>query len=309
MIKNKIYYILVSIIFVLSACTKEDNNTPVSTGGLTVLTSTSVSYVVGEAEKRYTVELGIKQGGNFTKSIEIKSTFYSKNAAGDVIKSNEVTLKTITIDNKADHFIDFDMDYTELIANLTLEGSPLPTSDGGLKIGDYWQLKVLSTTENGNVYETAKKVNVGVGTRFAGTYKVVEATYIRAGVQRDDVTDSWIGKSVVISSVDATTYKYEEWGMLAGWAGNTLYFKIDPATNAITYPEKWDDVAQDLNDGGLATPIRNPNDLTEAIALAGANINKSIKDDVEGKDRLNMVHGYITDAPRQFYFLLEKIIE
>jgi hypothetical protein len=143
---------------------------------------------------------------------------------------------------------------------------------------------------------------MSVSTRFAGTYSVIEGFYFRLGVDQGPM---WTGENIVIKSVDAITYEWYAWGELSGWGPYSFYFQIDPVTNAITYlPD------QTLNDQPVITPYANPGDLSNVIPLAGANINSAIKDDVEGKDQMNMCYGYYTggSGPREFYFLLEKIV-
>ena len=163
----------------------------------------------------------------------------------------------------------------------------------------YNKAELLNKKTTDNNYVTKSK-----GTND-GTYTVLEGYYYRLGVVNDN--DFWVGEEITISQIDATTYRWENWGELIGWDGNVLYFQIDPTTSAITYPAEWDGIPQTLNGQPITTPDLNPGDLSNVIPLAGENINKAITNEVEGKTTLNMVFGYYTagSGPREFYFLLE----
>lgn len=330
---NKISILLIALIFAFGACTEPDNIVPTNSdwdgegfevgGGLLDVTTSSINYIVGDG-KTYTCEFGVKQGAdNKTVKVEVYSSFHAYKRAGEQdtlvldesgnpipLTSNEIVFKTFDITETTNHFLSFDFTYEDLIANLEIDGGALPTSDGELSIGDYWEFRFVSTTSEGNVYENYKRTNIAVSTRFAGTYKSIGGYYFHPSYNPAPyLTDLWLGETVIISSVDAITYKFEDWGILSGWEGNVLYFQIDPVTGAITYPEEWNGTAQTLNGLPLLVAERNPNDLTYVIPLAGENIDKAIKDDVDGKDQLNMVHGYMGGSgPREFHILLEKVV-
>jgi hypothetical protein len=321
---NKFSFLIVIILLLLGACTDPDNLVPTNSdwngtefpvgGGLLELSSAKLNYVVGDA-KDYTVELSVKQAGsNTTTKVDVYSSFYTYkkdenhvlvlDEDGNKIRliSNEVLLKSITITEKLTHFISFSFNYADLIKDLMVDGEALPASDGGLSIGDYWNLRFVSTVEDGNQYQNYQGASVTVSTRFAGTYICTEMAYYRLGVLKNSY---WLGEELSIESVDAITYKYN-WGEPIDWEG-PLYLQIDPATNAITYPETWDGVAQTLNAQPLTCLARNPNDLTNA-ATHTTTPDIAIKDDVNGEDKLIMVYGYYTggSGPREFYETLVK---
>lgn len=318
---KKIYYIIISLILVLGACTEPDNLAPSNGdwdgttfpvgGGLLEVTTPSLNYVVGETEG-YVAEFKVEQPGeNKTVKVEVYSSFHStKEDPTDSTKriqivSNEVLLKTITVSDMLTHFETFETSYSELIAGLTIDGAAISANDGNRLIGDYWDLRLVSTTEKGNIFQNYAGVKLTVSTRFAGTYIAAEGMYFRLGVPRPDVY--WTGAEIIISSVDATTYKYEKWGEQpsANFSG-TFYFQIDPVTNVITYP----DGVSTLNDNALTCLARNPNDLTYAAAMT-TTPDIAIKDDVNGEDKLIMVYGYYTagSGPREFYEMLVKKVD
>ncbi len=323
--KNKLY-LLGLFVLVFSACNEEvDPYTgDAKEGGLVTIQTGLVNYVIGN-NADYTVGVLVNQSGNTasTSSVEVYSHFETveKDGNGDVVyrdedgqvseedlgtttsvSSNEVLLGTIAPSSTAaTEPATLTVNFDDLVEGITVNGAGL-TGDADLLIGDAWVLRFVSKLDDGRSVEQAKSAKISVATRFAGEYKVVEGTYYRIGVNRSDV--SWPG-TMTIASVDAITYQQLEY--FGAFDGNTLYFQIDPATNDITYPEEWKGVAQSGNGQPLTTCNRNGGDLQNVPC--GEGTNTVILDDVEGKDRLIMTYGYLTDGsgPREFYQILEKI--
>lgn len=329
---KKIYIALASVMILFSACIDPDNITPVkSEGGLLEVTTPSINLVVGETTGTdYTIEFKVFQEKDVkTTKVDAYVTFhsYKRNADGSLfwdvaedgkdsskvaIQSNEKLLKSIDISGTTTYFEAFSATFSDLISDLSVEGndmySDLPSSDAEYLIGDYWEVRFVNTLNTGDVHENYKRVKIAVSTRFAGTYKVLKGEYFRLGVDNGGGT-MWVDGEVTISSIDAITYKFEEWGILSGWAGNVLYFQVNPVTLAITYPEEWDGTAQTLNGQPLTCLERNPLDLTNVVGFT-TTPDVAVKDDVSGKDRLIMIHGYYTggSGPREFFFELEKVV-
>lgn len=319
-IKN-IFYVAMALMFI-AACTKPDNLTENAVeGGLLEIVTPATNYVVGE-DKPYNIQFKVFQSASIkTTQVEVYVKFVTKkrNADGSIYKdedentmslsSNEKLLTTIPVNETLTHLESFDVSFSDLVSGLTVENndyySALPTNDTEFLIGDSWVLRFVISSSNGTVHENTSKATVDVSTRFAGTYVVKELAYYRIGVHSPSY---WLGHEVVIKSVDAITYFYD-WGATIGWTG-PLYFQIDPATLAITYPAEWDGAAQVLNDQPLTTPTANPNDLTNVIPLTSTP-NIAVKNDETGADRLIMVYGYYTggSGPREFYEVLEKKVD
>ena len=305
---KNIYFLIIASFLFATSCTEPDNHLPiVGEGGLLEVTTPSLNYVVGD-NKPYTVEFMVMQGSVKTEKVEVYSSFHTTqeiDGSSVAVTSNEVMLKELSVDNEINHFKSFSVEYSELIANLQINSTALPTSDSELAIGDKWILRLVSTLSDGRQVENNVSIDLTVSTRFAGTYKVIDLAYYRIGVESPSY---WLGDQVVIRSIDAKTYMYD-WGATVGWTG-PLYFQIDDAGN-IVYPDEWDGAAQVLNDQPLTTPTSSPTNLTNVIPLApSGQINKAIRDDVEGKDQLIMVYGYLTagSGPREFYEVLEKVV-
>lgn len=296
-------------------------------GGLIDISSTSISYVIGSGDT-YNFTLFVHQEGDVQiNTINIyKSCFYAaaipwsdpadeSHTTADSVAAkftDEILEQTIDITEfSKSHYVDAQgWDWAALREGLTTEeGGELPATEGEMEIGNYFEFRVEAVLSDGRIVQMATPVRMTFSTRYAGSYKVIAGEYYRIGVDNGGGA-MWVGGEVSITSIDAITYRWEEWGILSGWTGNVLYFQIDPATNAITYPAQWAGVDQILNDQPLTTPVEDAADLSNVIPIAGPNMNTAMPDDVEGKDKLNMVHGYYTSGsgPREFYFLLEKIV-
>jgi hypothetical protein len=305
----KIISILFLSLITFQACNDDDLNVDnldgdFLEGGLLDIKNTAMNYVVGNTGP-YTATVRVFQGDIKTTSIRIAKTFHSGNAVSNTVDN----FKTITIsDTNQNSSFSFDFTFSGLIEGLSIGGNALPSNDGDYTIGDYWELEYYSTTSDGVEYRNYATTQAAVSTRFAGQYKVLKGEYFRIGADNGGGA-MWTGDDVSIKSIDAKTYQWAEWGILSGWADNVLYFQIDPATLKITYPEEWNGVAQLLNGQPLMTLLTNASDLTNVspktstpdIAVLNAN----------GADTLDMVYGYYTggSGPREFYHLLEKIVD
>lgn len=325
----KITYLFFIGLLALGACTDPDEPyvENISEGGLLDVQTRVVNYIVGSTDP-LTIEALAYQGTIKTTSVDVYVTFntFERDANGALVyrnvegviasptdtdstttalSSNEVLFTTLT-PGTTSGMVSFSVDYAALASGLTIANQPfnggiIPANDGELMIGDSWIFRFSSQTSEGNSYTNYQTATVSVATRFAGRYRVVEGTYFRIGVNRDDV--AWPDE-MTIASIDAQTYQQVEY--FGAFDGNTLYFQIG-ADKSITYPATWDGVAQTGNGEPLTTCDSNPNDLSN-VTCAGSNI-AIISDD--GRDQLIMTYGYFTggSGAREFYQVLEKIVD
>lgn len=302
--KFKLYFLALIVVTGLFSC-EEDSDTltgGAATGGLLTINSGLVGYVVGNGNDfKYPVKVTGFQGEVTTTKIEVYKSF--TNVAGK--KSNEILYKTITVaETPKNQVTDFNVTFNELRAGLTVNGSPLPSDDSLLVIGDAWTLRYVTTTSNGDVHENSKTTKVAVGTRFAGTYRVIDSNYWRLGVSNG----GWNGDIRVIESVDATTYRFV--GYAGGFANvtNTHYFTISPA-GVVNTPQTYKGAVQLLNGQPTINCSSNPTDMAKSCGYAGPQ-NTVTKDDVNNKDRIYRTYGYFTagSGPREFYEALERVV-
>lgn len=285
-------------------------------GGLLSVKKEAITYVIGNGQdKNYDNKITIYQGNEKVQKIEVYKTFTTtKTVNGEVVEvtSNSLLLKTLTppvVDQT--EFVPYSTTYNELAAGLIVDGNPVATSDGNLKIGDYFTLKYISTLNNGKVHENYSSTKIAVGTRLAGTYVVVETAYWRIGTPRPDVV--WAGQTRTIESVDATTYRFLDYaGPFKG--ANTHYFTVDPSTNIVNTPAEYNGVAQILNTWKLIncdTPF--PNNMANACGAFPGLQNIVVKDDVNGRDKIYRTYGYYTETgamgAREIYEVLEKVVD
>lgn len=301
---------LLSIAFLLfagfTAC-EEDSDVftgDENVGGLVQVNSALVGYVVGNGDDaEYPASFTVNQGAVRTTSVEIYKSFTDI----DGNKSNEVLLKTVDVASAAHRqVISYSVTFNELTSGLSINGSPMTTDDTTLNIGDYWTLRYVTRTATGAIHSNVSTTKVSVGTRFAGNYKVLEAEYYRIGVPRPDVAGPYIGTTVVIESVNSTTYKVNE--MFGPFPANEWYFTID-GSDVIDYPATQPDGDPQVGNGQpFITCITQPTEMTNVHCGTS---NFVTRDDVNGKDKLTMSFGYLnaTAQSREFYQVLEKIVE
>ncbi|MGB6269223.1 MAG: hypothetical protein WBF67_09460 [Olleya sp.] len=304
----KFFLSLILVASFATSCIDDDNDELTGNaieGGLLSLDKTAIGYVVGNGAT-YTASGSVYQGNVQTTKVDIYKSFTSS-STGET--TNEVLYDSSTIGNTqigSEGTFETSFDYDDLIAGLTLGGSPLPASDASLNIGDFWTLRYESTLSTGQVVNSAATTKVSVGTRFAGIYRTIEGVYWRIGVLSAQ-TGSWPSETV-IESVDATTYRVVEYFGL--FNGNEWYFQID-ANDNITYPNETPaGDAQSGNGQPFITCISHPQELSNIPCGAATNIVE--RDDVNGEDKLFMSFGYLTGNTagnsREFYQVLEKIV-
>lgn len=307
---KKISYLLLSLSFMFFSCTA-DNDTLTQNeneGGLITISKTNIGYVVGNGDTfQYGTNLSAFQGNEKVTKVEVYNQF--TNTDGD--QSNKVLMTTLTFPNAAQvENLNFAFTYPQLIAGLTLNGAALPSDDTLLNIGDFWTLTYVTTSTDGDVTENAVTTKISVGTRFAGNYKCIDGAYYRIGVFTYG-TEYW-PPVTVIESVNSTMYRVKKYfGPFTNTStatGGDYYFVIDASDN-ISYPATTPSgVAQEGNGQPFFSCQSNP---TEFQVLSCSATNFVTRDDVTGKDRLDMTFGYLNGPglAREFHQVLEKIVD
>ncbi|MDB2606495.1 hypothetical protein N9Y48_01815 [Zobellia sp.] len=307
---KRIYYftLVISALFALQSCDQDlpenESITFASEGGLVNVTSQAIGYVVGN-DASYTASVNVQQGDVKTTGIDVYKTFTSTTngtSNTELFTSLDVPVQ----EAGATVPLSFSFTYADLINGLSIDGAPLSDNDAELNIGDAWTLTYESTTSEGDIVETATQTKVSVGTRFAGSYRTVDALYYRIGVLTSETGD-WPDE-ILIESVDATTYRVVEY--FGNFDGNEWYFQIDE-NDVISYPDETPDGDAQLGNGQpLITCASSPNNMTNVPC--GSDVTNFVeRDDVTGADKLYMSFGYLTagSGPREFYQVLEKIVD
>jgi len=267
-------------------------------GGLVKVGNPLITYVVGSGND-YTASGTIQQGRVATTSVDVYKSF-TDNFTG--AKSNRELLTTISVTSTNAGDIasySYSFSYSDLISGLSLDGSPLPTDDSDLNIGDFWTLEYVSTTSEGNVVKNANTTKVAVGTRYAGVYTVVDSEYWNSG----SFLGNWNGTEVVIESVDASIYRHVGH---AYWDDQEYFFTVDNTTGYITV------LQEDLEGNGAlinTSPIMTcEGSYTYEMIPCDATTSVATPDDVNGKDQLEFTVGYFrgVGATREFY---EKLVK
>jgi len=293
------FSIIIVAVFSFSSCTDSIDDLVTenaAVGGLVNVETPLLSYVIGTPEG-YKVKLKVFQGAVKTNEINVFKVY--QNAAGN--RSNETLLKTVSITDNETSFIDFEVSFNELIADLSLDGQAISDNDEDYAIGDFWELIYESKTSESNLHRNRSTTKVAVSGKYAGVYTVGESSYIHptAGDQ-----GGWSGETVVIESVvNAFTYHILANGPFTtdDNPNNEFYFVVND-DNTITIPKEWDGELQTLwGSDELATCAANPMELPDVCGDTG------FVNPTDGAEEVTLSHGYIRDTgTRQFFYNLIK---
>jgi hypothetical protein len=246
----------------------------------------------------YSMEFNIINGEKRISAVDVYMVFTD---AATGAESNEALLVSIPADAGNFTAVSQELTYAQLKSGLTVNGGPLPDNEVDLAVGSGWQFSFIGRRGEGDIPLNGS-IRVGVLSRFAGIYRVVEGQYFRIGVPTD--AGAWVGQTRFIGSVDETTFSYNDfWGPFV-WTGSSFRFVLDPSDNSIEVPV--------LVNGALFSGNRpmncsiNPADFA-FVPCDGSNV--LIPDDANGKHTIKLTYGYFTDGsgPREFYEVLEKL--
>ena len=243
----------------------------------------------------YHMEFVLVNGLKRVTDVEVYSIFTDA-ATGE--QSNEVLLDSYPMTADATTTVTDSLTYAKLKEGLTINGNPLPENEVDIAIGSGWQFRFVGKQSDRDI-PLAGSIRVGVLSRFAGLYKVVESAYYRIGV----LSANWTGQTRFIGSVDATTFSYNDyWGNFA-WGGHSFNFVLDESDNSIEVPVL---VNGEFYAGTRAIGCSTDYALFTSVPCDGSNI--LIPDDTNGKHIIKLTYGYFTDGsgPREFYEILEK---
>lgn len=302
---------IASLVFV--ACDRDNNDVNTgnnNVGGLITVEKPLIGYTIGNGDTfLYKNSVTADQVGDVKVSkVYVYKSFVNTQGTAEVsddTMSNEVLFKTLDVstDNAAP-VVPFSMTYPELIAGLSINSVALPVSDTGLNIGDYFTLRYEQLRSDGVTVKSSSNINtkVAVGTRLAGSYKCISASYWRIGVLTAG-TSSWPAETI-IESVDGNTYKViRRFGYFPPTATDDNTWLFDVNGTIISYPNAPSETG---NSQPFITCVSNPADFAATANNCGSS-NYVVLDNVAGKDRLYMTFGYLSPSgPRIFTQVLEK---
>jgi hypothetical protein len=311
--KNFTKIIIIALSVTLFSCSKTDKNfLPTATeGGFTTVQKKLVNYFLGIDPQLLEGKLTIYQGDVLTKKILVYKQYFTKDTTlthdstgTTVFNTNVALLNSYDITQTETGNYNFTFNLTDLVSNLILNGSAMPTTDNSLIVGSYWKLTYKAITNQGDTVSLSESTTVSIATRFAGTYKVVYSEYYRINTFRPDV--AW-PETYDIQSLDATTYR------VVGYAGpfaptstsdNNVDFTVSPSGQISYLP------GQIFNDFPIITCATDPSLMTN-VRCGNAGTNTAVADFITGKDKIIMACGYNTTSgavgPREWYVELEKI--
>lgn len=181
---KKISYFLMLLFTVgLVSCTDDDNDPLTGSenvGGLLNTVTSDLIYAQGSpATDMLTASFKAFHGRESVETVDVYKQFFSVETVDGVqviTPSNRELLTTLTFP-RVDQMetIEYSFTYPDLIAGLSVDGTPLPADDATLHIGDYWELSYLAHSSNGTAHlsNDVTKVTVSCGSFLEATYSNV----------------------------------------------------------------------------------------------------------------------------------------
>lgn len=156
-----------------TACSNDTSDTLTGSetqGGLLTVQTQALGYIQGSAPTdSYNVTINGFQGRENIETVDVYKQFIGV----DGMMSEKVLLTTLTFPNVDQmETVSYSFNYNDLIAGLSVNGSPLPQDDSTLMIGDFWELSYMSNLGDGNAHMNVQKtkVTVSCGSFLEGVY-------------------------------------------------------------------------------------------------------------------------------------------
>jgi hypothetical protein len=303
--KIKYFLSLVALVFLFASCEEEFTAPTYSSSGAVKIAdpylqinSPVIAFQAGT--KDYTIDFNAINGLNAMSKVNVYKVFKDaksgKSSAPALLGSYDIPAGNKTAVVKK-------ITYADLKNGLSVGGAGLP-DEKDLAVGSSWKLTFEGETTAGKI-PLDGSMTVGVLSRFAGIYKIVDFKYFRIGVATA-LAEYAVGKERFIGSVDENTFSYNDyWGGFA-WGGKSFNFDIDFATNKVKVPIL---VNGDLFSGNRALDCDKDGGDMKNVPCATANVFTPV--DATGKHRIKLAYGYFTDGsgPREFYEELEKVVK
>ena len=308
---NKINFSTLAYLFIftfLIGCNKNDNplKQNAKEGGLIEVNTTTVVYFINTMTQEYDVELKYYQGqGSKINSIEVYKQFFTTDLLGDVVSSPKSLFKTLDLSAETDPgFITYPASFAQLAQGTTVNGVLIPQADTLLKPGFYWELTYVIKLDDGRSV-IVNQNSVFLNSRFAGTYKVVDARYYRSAAPIVDYDESYWPSTVKVTALNATTFKME--APCEPFGTNSIYFTIDDVSGTVQVLKSYAGSELTINSQKVATCSTEPGAFNN-VPCSSSNI--AIKM-ASSKDSLTITYGYVTPTgtvgPREFYQKMVKL--
>ena len=246
----KFFVMIFAIIgFTFNACNKSEDvvTKDATTGGLVVPTS-NIPYKLG-ATPTVNIEMNIPMGPGIT-SIEVYNKYFH---IADTTESNKVLMKTLDVasgNSSAAVIKTLTIVYVDLIKDILLNGSALPTDETLLQIGDYWELSYICNMSDGRKVVNNAKTNIAVANIYAGNYKCVGIFHHPTAGDRAINEDKYM--------VPLSAYSCRIPAGDLGGSGYSVDITVDPATNLVSF-----------SNGVPVAMVANPDSVSNYDPLTG----------------------------------------
>lgn len=178
--KIKVFLMIFTMLgLIYSACNKSEDllTEDATTGGL-IFPTTTVAYMLGGTPS-FDITLNIPIGPGIT-TIEVYNKYFG---LADTTESNLVLMKTLDVASSnasAEVVKTMTLTYTDLIKDLLVEGTPLPTDEALLPIGDYWLFSYTCVLDDGRKVVNNLTTKIDIANRWAAEY-LMSGYILRAG--------------------------------------------------------------------------------------------------------------------------------
>lgn len=260
--------LMLGIVLSISACQDFDNNVPgIEKGGGIDIITTSLNFPPTDdaLDLIFTINYKVYQGnGGRTKTVNVYKQY-----AGSLGVSNKILFRTFEIpEDDLTSYYDFSFMYTDLVENLTIDDTDMPSSPFAVNVGDGFTLSYEVVLKDGSTLVNKGTSKIGVSGRYAGEYEVIASSYFRIGVESG--ASNWVGCTRNIVSVAPGIYmNLDGFGPFAidGCITNSqpavfpcpafqqwYLFELDEESGSITWPREYSFEAAFADANNLTAP-------------------------------------------------------
>jgi hypothetical protein len=214
-------------------------------------------------------------------------------------------------------FVEEEITYEELIADILIDGSPLPADPDEITANSKWVFDV-EIVDASNVITIPTDATIAISKNpYAGAYEVIYTEYWRINSQLDGAGDplpTWVGEERSIGALSATDMIHAEWvGPFANGDWNfiiELDNEIGEDTFYISIPLVYEGVTQVMGGTGTITCEDTPAKFGSISSCESFLVVKE-----NGEHELHLTHGYETatggaaDGSREFREILRKKVD
>lgn len=219
-------FLLIFSMLGLFACNKSEDlvTADAKEGGLIKATA-GVPYKLG-ATPTVNIKITVPLGPGIV-SVKVYNKYYGVSADKVSDKVLMTTLNVGSANASADVEKTLAITYTDLIKDILVDGTALPTDETLLPIGDYWELNYVSVLEDGREVVNNASTTIAVANIYAGYYQCDGIFH------HPTAGDRPINEEKFLSPLSAYSCRVNAGDL--GASGYTVVITVDPATNLVSF--------------------------------------------------------------------------